>query len=49
MGRSEARFPNQQNTMSDAMIASTTPDIFNNHSNRVKMANLVVQLLVLLT
>lgn len=30
----------QQNTMRDAMIAGTTLNIFNNHSDRVKMANL---------
>ena len=30
----------QQNTMRDAMIAGTTLNIFNNHSARVKMANL---------
>lgn len=30
----------QQNTMRDAMIAGTTLNIFNNHSRRVKMANL---------
>jgi alpha-N-arabinofuranosidase len=30
----------QQNTMRDAMIAGTTLNIFNNHSERVKMANL---------
>lgn len=30
----------QQNTMRDAMIAGTTLNIFNNHSKRVKMANL---------
>lgn len=30
----------QQNTMRDAMIAGTTLNIFNNHSSRVKMANL---------
>lgn len=30
----------QQNTMRDAMIAGTTLNIFNNHSGRVKMANL---------
>ncbi|WP_339628676.1 alpha-L-arabinofuranosidase C-terminal domain-containing protein [uncultured Maribacter sp.] len=30
----------QQNTMRDAMIAGTSLNIFNNHSKRVKMANL---------
>src|SRR5680860_81340 len=30
----------QQNTMRDAMIAGTSLNIFNNHSERVKMANL---------
>lgn len=30
----------QQNTMRDAMIAATTLNIFNNHSDRVRMANL---------
>jgi alpha-N-arabinofuranosidase len=30
----------QQNTMRDAMIAGTTLNIFNNHSDRVKIANL---------
>ncbi|MFI8377961.1 alpha-N-arabinofuranosidase [Leeuwenhoekiella sp. NPDC079379] len=30
----------QQNTMRDAMIAGTVLNIFNNHSDRVKMANL---------
>jgi len=30
----------QQNTMRDAMIAGTTLNIFNNHSKRVRMANL---------
>ena len=30
----------QQNTMRDAMIAGTTLNIFHNHSDRVKMANL---------
>jgi len=30
----------QQNTMRDAMIAGVTLNIFNNHSERVKMANL---------
>src|SRR6185436_1227727 len=30
----------QQNTMRDAMIAGVTLNIFNNHSDRVRMANL---------
>lgn len=30
----------QQNTMRDAMIAGTTLNIFNNHADRVRMANL---------
>jgi alpha-N-arabinofuranosidase len=30
----------QQNTMRDAMIAGLTLNIFNNHGDRVKMANL---------
>lgn len=30
----------QQNTMRDAMVAGTTLNIFNNHADRVKMANL---------
>ena len=30
----------QQNTMRDAMIAGLTLNIFNNHCDRVKMANL---------
>jgi len=30
----------QQNTLRDAMIAGTTLNIFNNHADRVKMANL---------
>ncbi|MDB5231783.1 MAG: alpha-N-arabinofuranosidase [Chitinophagaceae bacterium] len=30
----------QQNSMRDALIAATTLNIFNNHSDRVKMANL---------
>ena len=30
----------QQNTMRDAMIAGATLNIFNNHCDRVKMANL---------
>src|SRR5690606_8558498 len=30
----------QQNTMRDAMIAGATLNIFNNHSERVKMANI---------
>ncbi len=34
------RFLYQQNTMRDALIASLTLDIFNNHSDRVRMANI---------
>ncbi len=30
----------QQNTMRDAMVAGTTLNIFNNHADRVKMANI---------
>src|SRR5699024_1904783 len=30
----------QQNSMRDALIAATTLNIFNNHADRVKMANL---------
>ena len=37
----------QQNTMRDAMIAGTTLNIFNNYSNRVKMANLAQAINVL--
>ncbi|MDB5191387.1 MAG: alpha-L-arabinofuranosidase [Segetibacter sp.] len=37
----------QQNTMRDAMIAGTTLDIFNNHSRRVRMANLAQTINVL--
>jgi alpha-N-arabinofuranosidase len=37
----------QQNTMRDAMIAGTTLNIFNNHSDRVKMANLAQTINVL--
>lgn len=37
----------QQNTMRDAMIAGTTLNIFNNHSKRVKMANLAQTINVL--
>jgi alpha-N-arabinofuranosidase len=37
----------QQNTMRDAMIASTTLNIFNNHSDRVRMANLAQTINVL--
>lgn len=37
----------QQNTMRDAMIAGTTLNIFNNYSNRVKMANLAQTINVL--
>jgi alpha-N-arabinofuranosidase len=34
------RFLYQQNTMRDAMVAAVTLDIFNNHSERVRMANI---------
>ena len=37
----------QQNTMRDAMIAATTLNIFNNHSQRVRMANLAQTINVL--
>jgi alpha-N-arabinofuranosidase len=37
----------QQNTMRDAMIAGTTLNIFNNHSERVRMANLAQTINVL--
>lgn len=37
----------QQNTMRDAMIAGTTLNIFNNHSDRVRMANLAQTINVL--
>ncbi|MHA6247232.1 alpha-N-arabinofuranosidase [Pontibacter sp. CAU 1760] len=37
----------QQNTMRDAMIAGTTLNIFNNHSDRVRMANLAQAINVL--
>lgn len=37
----------QQNTMRDAMIAGVTLNIFNNHSRRVKMANLAQTINVL--
>ena len=37
----------QQNTMRDAMIAGMTLNIFNNHSDRVKMANLAQTINVL--
>ncbi len=37
----------QQNTMRDAMIAAATLNIFNNHSDRVKMANLAQTINVL--
>ena len=37
----------QQNTMRDAMIAGTTLNIFNNHADRVKMANLAQTINVL--
>lgn len=30
----------QQNSMRDAMIAGTTLNIFHNHSDRIRMANL---------
>jgi alpha-N-arabinofuranosidase len=37
----------QQNTMRDAMIAGITLNIFNNHSDRIKMANLAQAINVL--
>jgi alpha-N-arabinofuranosidase len=37
----------QQNTMRDAMIAGVTLNIFNNHSERVRMANLAQTINVL--
>jgi alpha-N-arabinofuranosidase len=37
----------QQNTMRDAMLAATTLNIFNNHSDRVRMANLAQAINVL--
>ncbi|MBK8506736.1 MAG: alpha-N-arabinofuranosidase [Saprospiraceae bacterium] len=37
----------QQNTMRDAMLAGTTLNIFNNHCDRVKMANLAQAINVL--
>ena len=37
----------QQNTMRDAMIAGVTLNIFNNHSDRVRMANLAQTINVL--
>ena len=37
----------QQNTMRDAMIAGLTLNIFNNHSDRIKMANLAQAINVL--
>lgn len=37
----------QQNTMRDALIAASTLNIFNNHSNRVRMANLAQAINVL--
>lgn len=37
----------QQNTMRDAMIAGTTLNIFNNHSDRVRVANLAQTINVL--
>ncbi len=42
-----AAFLYQQNTMRDAMIAGTTLNIFNNHCERVKMANLAQAINVL--
>lgn len=33
-------FYQQQNTLRDALVASSTLNIFNNHSDRIKMANL---------
>jgi alpha-L-arabinofuranosidase len=42
-----AGFLYQQNTMRDAMIAGTTLNIFNNHSDRVRMANLAQTINVL--
>ncbi|HET9488095.1 MAG TPA: alpha-L-arabinofuranosidase C-terminal domain-containing protein [Chryseosolibacter sp.] len=40
-------FLNQQNTMRDAMIAGVTLNIFNNHADRVRMANLAQTINVL--
>lgn len=37
----------QQNTMRDAMIAGTTLNIFNNHADRIRMANLAQTINVL--
>ncbi len=37
----------QQNTMRDAMLAATTLNIFNNHADRVKMANIAQAINVL--
>ncbi len=37
----------QQNTMRDAMIAGVTLNIFNNHADRVRMANLAQTINVL--
>ena len=37
----------QQNTMRDAMIAGATLNIFNNHADRVRMANLAQTINVL--
>ncbi len=37
----------QQNTMRDAMIAGVTLNIFNNHADRVRMANLAQMVNVL--
>ena len=34
------RFLYQQNTLRDALVAGINLDIFNNHSDRVKMANI---------
>ncbi len=45
-GTNEA-FLFQQNTMRDAMIAGTNLNIFNNHADRVKMANLAQMVNVL--
>ena len=41
------RFLYQQNSMRDALIAGTTLNIFNNHADRVKMANLAQTINVL--
>jgi alpha-N-arabinofuranosidase len=37
----------QQNSMRDALVAATTLNIFNNHCDRVKMANLAQTINVL--